>query len=647
MRKSRYVVLLAASLLGLAALIFLFAVPPRKGHVLEPAPASAAVDPRLAYDGPFQNVHPDVGYVGSETCGTCHVEIARRYARHPMARSLAPIGDAGPSPPEDGKHNHPFRAAGSVFSILRGGRELIHRRTWGDSAEGGLFQLDLPVSHVFGSGQHGYSFLSERDGYLFQTPISWYEQKKTWDLSPGFEGTQLLGRPIHEHCLFCHADQVKAVPGTMNHYRLPLLTSHGIGCERCHGPGEKHVADPGHFDPATATDYSIVNPAKLAPAQREAVCQQCHLEGEGRVLPRGRGIYDFRPGLPLESCWSIFVTTDAQSDRHAVNHVEQMHASQCFQKSDGTAKLGCISCHDPHRQLEPQERVAFYRQRCLKCHAETASVPDRPACALAPAQRRRQNPQDSCIACHMPRYRSEDVVHQAATEHRIRRRSGNPNEAASRPARDQVGPVVHFHLGQVKPDDPDRSRDMGIGMVRLLAEKQLPAWQIDPAIQLLDEAVRRCPDDLPAWEEKAKALTLEGRKGEALLALETILAREPRREISLMLAASLAQAMEKEDDAARYWKRAVDINPWAPEYRGALSTLLAGRQDWKDAQVQCAAWLRLDPGNMEARQLWIMCLAKEGKRTQALAELLRIEPLRPSHLKELKKLLADRGRKDR
>src|SRR6516225_8488737 len=31
-------------------------------------------DPRLAYTGPFRNIHPDVHYVGDEQCAGCHTK---------------------------------------------------------------------------------------------------------------------------------------------------------------------------------------------------------------------------------------------------------------------------------------------------------------------------------------------------------------------------------------------------------------------------------------------------------------------------------------------------------------------------------------------------------------------------------------------
>jgi hypothetical protein len=91
-----------------------------------------------------------------------------------------------------------------------------------------------------------------------------------------------------------------------------------------------------------------------------------------------------------------------------------MYLSRCFEKSKGPNKLGCISCHDPHRRPQPQQRISYFRKRCLACHQEHG-------CALAEPERRRRSPEDSCIACHMHRYDASDIPHVANTDHRILR----------------------------------------------------------------------------------------------------------------------------------------------------------------------------------------------------------------------------------
>src|SRR5205823_5461429 len=144
-----------------------------------------------------------------------------------------------------------------------------------------LLDFRIEAHYAIGAGGRGRSYLTDRDGYLFQTAISWYAEKGIWDRSPGFDAELLPGRPVREACLFCHANHAVPRDGAENHYDQPFAAGHAIGCERCHGPGEKHVLAGGAL--VNGIDPTIVNPRKLSHALREAVCQQCHLEGEGRV----------------------------------------------------------------------------------------------------------------------------------------------------------------------------------------------------------------------------------------------------------------------------------------------------------------------------------------------------------------------------
>src|SRR5262249_41253536 len=148
---------------------------------------------------------------------------------------------------------------------------------------------------------------------------------------------------------------------------------------------------------------------KLPHELRESVCQQCHLEGESRIVHRGLSPFEFRPGLPLDSVWSVFVRASHNGDNKAVNHVEQMYASQCFEGSRNSEKpLGCISCHDPHVKVEADKRVAHYRAKCLQCHMSKG-------CTVPEVGRRKTSKEDSCIDCHMPRFATSDIPHVAST----------------------------------------------------------------------------------------------------------------------------------------------------------------------------------------------------------------------------------------
>jgi hypothetical protein len=595
----------------------------------EPAPAPPPEDPRLTYAGPFRNVAPDVAYVGDAKCAECHQDLAASYRRHPMGRSLLPVARVAAGQRTDADTHNPFEALGTLWRVERQGDRLFHHQVGRDDNGQAVYDLATPVDYVLGSGTRGYAYLTERDGYVFQSPVSWFSQKHIWDASPGFGVGARPGRPIPARCLFCHANRVRPRPGYVNRYEEPLFEGTTIGCERCHGPGARHVQDPGRTDPGTGADLTIVNPRRLAADLRAAVCEQCHLTGEAHVPHRGRDLFDFRPGLPADAFWSVYVRAAEPGETpKAVNHVEQMVASRCFTGSrdvpaEGKRKLGCTSCHDPHRHVGPEERVAHYRARCLACHqAQDCSVPE-------PA-RRRQSPPDSCIDCHMQRYPPRDIAHTAATDHRILRRP-DPLSAPRPPG--QPG-IVPFYRPRPGADDREAGRDLGIALVRILVQRLLQG-QAPPAgaqaVALLKEAVRNDPADLPAWEALAEALTLLDRPAEAADAYEALLARDPHREAALMGAAMLAQK-QRLPAAASYWRRAVAEGPWQPAYRASLAQVLAEQKAWDEAATQAEAWVRLDPANLDARVLHVSCLAHSGHKDAARAKFAKIERLRPPNL---------------
>ena len=594
-------VALALLLSGAAASVWIGCFRPQASKPAGPAvgeridwnrPDLPSPDPRTSYTGVFQNVAPGVRYVGSKVCAECHEDIARSYAEHPMARSIIPVAAAADLHPADAAHHNPFAALGFSLSVAVDNKRMFHRVSRGESGGQPIYQLSMEVGYAVGSGSHGHSYLSDRDGYLFQTPISWYSEKKIWDLSPGFSGDLIVGRPVSGECLFCHANRAQPWEGTLNRYRAPLIVGPEIGCERCHGPGEKHVASAGPLAKGEV-DRTIVNPRHLQPGLREAVCQQCHLHGEVRILPRGRDLYDFRPGLPLESCWSVFVNPRASAeDKKKVNQAEQMYLSACFQRSPEENKLGCISCHDPHQAVRPERRVAFYRNRCLKCHADAG-------CTVPISERKLKN-QDNCSACHMPSYASADIVHNSSTDHRIIRRPDEDNLPAPGPAS-----LKHFHAAGMKEDGRELQRDLGMALVQWVLAGKGKLGHAQQAIPLLDKALEENPHDWEAWEKKARGLLLVGRFGDALAAAETVASKAPEREVAVVLAGTAAQKLGKPDLARAYWKRAVDANPWMAFYRANLVTLLASQNAWDEVGPQCREWLKLDPGNVDARKIWI------------------------------------------
>ncbi|MBI3462655.1 MAG: hypothetical protein HY000_06275, partial [Planctomycetes bacterium] len=192
---------------------------------------------------PYLNVRPEVRYVGSETCARCHAEQAGTYHDHPMGRSVASAADAPATERLDPAAGNPFNADGHHYSVERRDGRMFHREVRVDDQGRALWTVEEEIAWVVGAGDHGRSYLINRDGSLFQSPIGWYPQQQIWALSPGYETVnEHFNRPIQSECLFCHSTFADHVSGTIGRYREPIFRERAIGCERCHGPGELHVA---------------------------------------------------------------------------------------------------------------------------------------------------------------------------------------------------------------------------------------------------------------------------------------------------------------------------------------------------------------------------------------------------------------------
>ena len=604
-------------------------------HELEGLSAAAPEDPRRAYRGPFRNVHPDVQYVGDASCTDCHQQMAESFRAHPMGRSIVPIAELAGQQMYDRTHNDPFDVLGLRFSVERQGERVWQRQSSLNADGRPVFQQDIEVHFAIGSGARGYSYVSDRDGYLYQTPVSWFSQKQVWDLSPGFDTRRVTERPVTRECLFCHANRTHPMAGYQNRYSPPIFSGHAIGCERCHGPGERHVRS---VDP-----LDIVNPVAKRlpePGLRDAICAQCHLEGVARVMPRGRELYDFRPGLPLEEFWSVFVyAAEEGAERAAVSHFEQMYRSRCFQRSSGERKLTCLSCHNPHEAVSGAQRAGYYRQRCLECHEQRG-------CRLPIEERLARSKADDCIACHMPRSGAEDVAHTATTDHRILRHPSKSSPALKGPQPGSSFGLARFPLGRMDATKRESKRDLALALMHAVANGKIdPRRAGGQALVLLDGVLAAFPDDVEAWEARGAAFLAVNDPRRGLESLREALAREPDNERVLVAAATVEHGLQQKDIALEHWRQAVHLNPWMPDYRRHLAVLLSDQQAWDEAREQTRQWLRLAPLSVEARMLWISCLLRQGQKAEAREEFARIEAVHPPDLEVWRKRFQQLSRK--
>jgi hypothetical protein len=608
---------------------------------LEERLALSAPESELPFVSPYRNARLDVGYVGDAVCAGCHPGEAETYRQHPMGRSLEPLSATAPGQSLHRATAEPFGEPGVRYHVETRDGHIFHEEVRSDTQGTVLARTTEEVQYIIGSGTRSFSYLIEHEGFLFQSPITRFSQKRIWDLSPGFEGrTERFERPVGPECLSCHTNDAAYRPHLPNAYRSPPFRGYAIGCERCHGPGQLHADARARGEVVDGIDYDIVNARHLPPALRDAVCQQCHLEGEIRVLRRGREPFDFRPGLPLEQFWSVFVRPHETTDR-LVGSFEQLYASRCFQASAG--RLGCISCHDPHLRPDPATKAAYFRDRCLACHhREDCTQP-----ATGARENRLGAPADNCIACHMPRLNSSDIPHLAISDHRIPRTPGKASHGMPElPGPSHTGslPLVLFPQRPVPPGDLDANRDLEVALTNLATLAPDPAKRFClVALPQLEKAVKTWPEDLPAREALAFALSLDGHHHEALAICQATLARVPDRAASLELAARLTQYLGDPGTALADWRRLVELNPWTSRYRIELAKLLAEQRRWLEVLDECQTVLHRSPANVPAHLLLAAAHAGRREQAQARAAWQRALALDPQRREPLWRWFAGRG----
>ncbi|MGB8771317.1 MAG: multiheme c-type cytochrome [Candidatus Korobacteraceae bacterium] len=466
------------------------------------------------------------GYVGNEACAKCHGSIFESYERTAMAHASGPATDnliAGDFLhkksgvdyrvyAQDGKVWLSFERPGDP--MVRGKRELLY---------------------YIGQGRRGRTYLFSVDGFVFELPVNWYSDKHMWDMAPAYGDVREapMNLPALTSCLDCHVSGIRPpIQGTENRYKMPVFAYSGVTCERCHGPGAAHVSG-----------GAIVNPAKLAPDRRDAVCMQCHLEGNAAIERPGKHLYQFRPGDDLSDYVRYYVRADApQSGLRAASQFEALAQSMCKKKSG--AAMSCMSCHDPHRSIPAEERVSFYREKCLACHASLST-------------KHHANRPD-CTSCHMPANLSTDVAHTEVTDHRIQRRpnTGAVLEDAITRSVSTLPRLTPF------PDSPEAEhddRDLALAWASMAENGD--AAVLKQAELLLRKAVQESPKDAALLSSLGYVEQRRGAINDARELYQRALAQDPY----LLDAATNLGVIEANDghlgDAVKLWEGAFERAP--------------------------------------------------------------------------------------
>jgi hypothetical protein len=482
----------------------------------------------LSAAGMLAAVHP---------CQSCHPVQTKNFLGSPMGRALSE-----PSGGESGEFVH--AVSGSRFTIRANGAAAIHK------LERNGIVAEHSIAYRIGSGNHATGYLVRTGDALFQSPVAFYNRRGVWDVAPGYEANPRpdFNRRITDDCLSCHSNGRLDAP-------------EAISCERCHGLTAEHLRRP--------VRSTILNPVRLAIAQRDSVCEQCHLSGETRVASPGKSLTSFQVGQTLEENFSVFVYDQPRNDLRVVSHAEQLALSRCARETEG--KLWCGSCHAPHG-----EKVDV-TTKCRSCHG-----------GRLPASHASRT---ECVSCHMPKRQAVDGGHTAFTDHRIGLGLETLVEARGerrlrpwRAGREAAVDARNFGLAEIIVGEKDGSASLinsgyrklqsvfprferdadvlaSLGMVLFLKD------QTNDALKLMSAAVAARPNDAALQEKLAVVQRGSEDLTRARESLERAITLDPLAETAYHLLADLQPSAElRRSVLERYLK----VNPQSVLAREAI-----------------------------------------------------------------------------
>ena len=306
-------------------------------------------------------------YVGDAACAQCHARQSELHHASGHSRTLYATGLCETlSRLLDHDFTDPYRKGVFRYECADGAVIATYRDTVGNETR-------LPVQFAVGSGTHAQSFLTlvpddtdvpkavEHRVTLFagETGIGLTPSHKD---EPIQEPIECLGRIKHgdqiRRCIECHSTTSDVVGTQVSNLRA------NINCERCHGPGRRHLqaVETGNSDLAI-----LFGPGRSSALEEVQLCGQCH-----RVPDSINRLPD--PDDPLLARFQPI----------------GIMQSACFRKSE--VSLRCSTCHNPHATLDHD--TSYANQQCLKCHTSSEEV-TRLTCKVVSKA--------NCVDCHMPK----------------------------------------------------------------------------------------------------------------------------------------------------------------------------------------------------------------------------------------------------
>jgi len=624
-----------------------------------------------------QKSNPQNAYADAAVCADCHADKAAGYQKTGMGRSFARV--VPENAPKFGKAFY-HKASDSYFAMIARDGKLYQRR-WQIGFDGKETNVDeKQTDFVVGSGNHSFTYLHLTSrGALQVLPLSWYSEKGGyWDMSPGYDQPDYPGsvRPVHYECISCHNAYPKIPQALQSNASAEMVFEQplpqGIDCQRCHGPGQRHVDLASAGGKPDLIRAAIVNPKRLDADRELEVCLQCHMETTSLNLPHSirrfdKAPFSYIPGQPLGDFSLEFDRTGGMKDRFEIAHgAYRLRQSQCYLQSAG--KLRCTSCHDPHDITRGPAATARYNGVCATCHADMLQR----AAASGP-----HAAGSDCISCHMPKRRTDDVVHVIMTDHLIQRHKPSGDLLAAKteviePAPDYQTVVVPYYPAPLA-NTPENAlytavaqirdrRNLKEGLPQLadLLERYHPAQagfyaelgqgyraanDLPKAIPYFEEAARREPTAF-RLVQLGNALMENRQLAQAEEVLRRAVGLAPEEPSGWATLGWVLWQQDKGPEARTDLERAIALDPDVPEVHNNLANVAWGTGDQAAAEQQFREALRIQPGIADWRLNLARVLATRGELPEArfqFEQAIRLKPDSAEARLDYGRLLADKG----
>lgn len=236
------------------------------------------------------------------------------------------------------------------------------------------------------------------DGEYYPLPAKWMVLQQKW---VPYKVKDWKETPMTKQCNGCHVTGFDPATGQFAEF--------GIGCEACHGPGSRHVANRRMTQSGECTlchdRMEPVSPAQgkdIVRTVAPSVCGQCHSRGknsETGVIPAGS--FDFpvynKPGEDLSGSfrqklsgndtekkfwWGYGISKDRHQEyadwgnsRHAkaLTSLQENEGPRGPSCSKGARNDACMTCHSADYHLgkegaKPTLETAKHGVTCVSCH---------------------------------------------------------------------------------------------------------------------------------------------------------------------------------------------------------------------------------------------------------------------------------------